>query len=409
MNDPHGQKGDDLGFAVPEPARLTPTRAIALVALACAILGGAFVAGYLPKRRARQALENEARSTQAAVPRVEVIAPKEGSSDRSIVLPGSVQPLEETVIYPRASGYLRKWYFDIGAKVKEGDLLAEIDTPELDQQLAQARAQLAQAEAGLTQARANSEYSRQQLDRFQKLAPSGVASQQDLDKQNAQFTVDQANVTVAQANADAMRANIQRLVQLKSFARVVAPFAGTITARTVDRGALVTDGNGTPLFRIAALDPVRVFVQVPQDVAGGVRVDQPATVTVREKPDRLFQGKVAHAAGALDSTTRTMLTEVRVPNPEGELMTGMYARVSLTLPEPHKVFEVPATALLSDAKGLRVAVVGQDDVVHLVTIVEERDTGASIEVASGLEGGERIVKVVSPDLTDGRAVEVVKP
>ncbi len=322
------------------------------------------------------------------------------------MLPGSVQPLQETTLYPRASGYVRKWKVDIGDRVKSGQILAEIDTPELDQQIKQARAQIEQLRASLVQARANSEYSRQTLVRFEKLTPEGLATEQDLDKQRAQAAVDAASVTVAIANVDAQQANIERLMQLKSFARVTAPFDGIITTRSIDIGSLVTDGNNSPLFKVTATDPVRVFVQVPQDAATTLRRELTATVTVREFPGRGFQGKVARMTGALDPATRTMNTEVRVPNPNGELLTGMYAQVAFSLPSPHAVLEIPATALLDDAKGLRVAVVTNDDTLHLVPVVIERDTGAALQISSGLDGTERIVRLMSAELNEGRKVTV---
>ena len=398
---------DDLGFALPPPATLTPARAVAFGLIALVVVGGAFLSGWLPKKNARAALEAETHSADIGALRVQVVTPKVGASDRSMTLPGSVQPLEETIIYPRASGYVRSWAFDIGEKVKAGDLLAEIDTPETDQELVQAKAQLAQAEASVLQAAANDAFSRQNLDRYKRLTPAGVASQQDLEQKAAQFQVDEANVAVAKANAEAQRANIQRLMRLKSFARVQAPFAGTITWRSVERGALVTAGNATPLFKVASLDPMRVFVQLPQDVASGVKVDVPAQVTLRELAGKVFEGKVAHTAGALDSATRTMTTEIRVPNPKGELMGGMYAQVALTLPTPHRVFAIPGTAVIDDGKGLRVATVNAEGRIHLVPITVERDTGASIEIATGIDETSRVVKLVNPDLTEGRVVEVV--
>jgi RND family efflux transporter MFP subunit len=394
----------DLGFALPEPARISRGRAIALGTGLVAILGLAFASGFVPLHREREALSA---ATKAAGPlRVDVVTPSQTSSERAIGLPGSVQALEETIVYPRASGYLRKWHVDLGDKVAEGDLLAEIDTPEIDQQIAQARAELARSEASLVQAKANAGFSKQNLDRYEKLAPSGITSQEELEKTRAQSDVSSADVSVANANVEAQRANLQRLAQLKSFARVLAPFAGTVAARMVERGALVSAGNASPLFKISATDPVRVFVQVPQDIAGSVKVGANAQVTVREFPGRTFDGQIARSAGSLDSSTRTMTTEVRVPNPKGELLSGMYAEVSLKLPTSHRVFELPATALLNDAKGLRVAVVGQDSHVRLVPVVLERDTGATIEIASGIDGSEKIVKLASGQLTDGAVVEV---
>jgi RND family efflux transporter MFP subunit len=401
-------KRDDLGFALPEPARVSPTRLLAIGAGLAVVVVAAFLIGWMPKHRAQKDLAAETHAAAAEAPRVQVVTAKVNSSDKSLGLPGSIQPLEETVVYPRASGYVKKWYVDIGDKVKEGDLLADIDTPELDQQLIQARAELARAEAGLVQSQANADYSKTNLQRYEQLAPAGVASQQELDKEKAQSKVDDANMVVAKANVDSNKAAIGRLMELKSFARVTAPFAGTITLRSVDRGALVSAGNGTPLFKISNTDPVRVIVQVPQDVAPSVRADVPAKVMVREYAGRTFDGRVARSAGALDPSTRTMTTEVRVPNPKGELFAGMYAQVELTLPSPHKVYEVPATALLNDAKGLRLAIVTPESKIHLVPVVVERDNGATIDLASGIDGTERIVKLGSPDLVEGAKVDVQK-
>jgi len=372
------------------------------------LLGAALLFGYLPRHHAKAELAAGVRAEAESVPRVEVVLPTATSSDRAIVLSGSVRPLEETVLYPRANGYVAKWLVDIGDRVKEGQTLAEIETPELDQELAQARAQLAQASAGVAQADANREFSQANLQRFKQLVPAGVASQQDLDKTQAQSQVDSASVKVAQSAVQVQTANIRRLTQLKSFAHVLAPFAGTVTARNIERGSLVSSGNATPLFKVAILDPVRVFVQVPQDAAAGVRNELTAKVSTREYPGRVFEGKVARSSGALDQNTRTMLVEVRVPNPKNELLAGMYAEVALTLPSSHRVFEVPATALLNDAKGLRVALVDDGDTLRLVPVVVERDTGATVQISSGLTADARVVKLSSADMVDGKRVMIRK-
>ncbi len=402
-------QSDDLGFDLPQPATLSKSKALVIGAGALVVLGAAFGYGYLPRRAAQAALVEAAQGAGDSLLRVEVVSAKVASSDRAISLPGSVQPLEETTIYARASGYVRKWYVDIGDKVKDGQMLAELDTPELDQELDQARAQLNQVQAQLVQSKANEQLSQANLQRYQQLAPSGVVSMAELDQRKAMAQVDEASVNVAQATIASQQANIRRLVQLKSFAKVTAPFAGTITQRTIETGSLVSAGNGQPMYKVAAMDPARIFVQVPQDVAPGVRAGVNAQVTVREYPGRTFTGTVSRAAGELDPATRTMTTEIRIPNGDGALIAGMYAQADFTLPSPHRVFQIPATAVASDAHGSRVAVVDDASEIHWVTIVIERDTGPTVDVASGLKGDERIAKIASAQFVDGRRVEVARP
>ena len=400
------QPGHELGFELPQPASMSRGRAVVIGVVGVGVLGAAFAFGYLPRRASRTALAEETRATDSALLQVEAVTLQVGSSDRAVLLPGSVQPLEETVIYARASGYVRKWNADIGDKVKDGQLLAELDTPELDSQIEQARAQLVQAQATLEQSKANRELSKTNLDRYQKLAPSGVVSQADLDQRHAMAQVDEANVLVAQATIVAQEANIRRFSQLKSFARVTAPFGGTVTQRTIEVGSLVTAGNGQPMYKVAAMDPARVFVQVPQDVAPGVRAGLAANVTVREYPGKTFLGTVSRAAGELDPATRTMNTEVRVPNADSLLLGGMYTQVGLTLPSPHRVVDVPSTAVTSDAHGSRVAVVDATSTLHLVSVVIERDTGPIVEISSGLTGSERLAKLWSAQFVEGMQVQV---
>ncbi|HXI55665.1 MAG TPA: efflux RND transporter periplasmic adaptor subunit [Polyangia bacterium] len=398
--------GDDLGFALPAATKVGRTRAGALIATALVVVGAAFLLGYLPKQRARAVLEESSRRAEGALVRVSVIKPKLAARAGAIVLPGSVQALQETVVYSRANGYVRRWLADIGDKVKEGQLLAELDTPELDQELVAARAQLAQAQASILQSKANRDFARTSLERVKRLVPAGVTSQQEFEQAQAQEAVAEANLSVSQANAGAQQANIERLSKLKSFARVLAPFGGVITLRSIDRGALVTAGNATPLYKIATMDPVRVLLQIPQNVAPSIRTHLPAKVTVREYPNRVFEADVTRSAGALDPSLRTMTTEIRMPNPKGELLAGMYAEVSISLPSPHQVFEVPATSLLSDAKGMRLVIVDADNRAHIQPVVVERDTGAMVQLATGLQGDERIVKLATAEIQDGQSLDV---
>lgn len=396
-------RGDDLEFELPPPAKPSAVRLGAIGVGLVAVLGAAFVLGWLPRYRAKKELAADSRTFETGLLRVQVVAPKAKSSDRAMELSGSVHALEEAVLYPRASGYVRTWKVDIGDKVEERALLAEIDTPEIEQQLAQARAQLAQAEAALVQAKANRGYSQTTLERYKELSPKGVTSQQELDKSASTAAVEQANVEVAEANILAQKANIGRLVQMQAFSRIVAPFSGTITSRTIERGALVSPT--TALFKISQAETVRVIVQVPQDVASTVATHQPAKVTVREYAGRVFEGKVARAAGALDPVSRTMTTEVRVPNPKSELLSGMYAQVALTLPSPHRVWEVPATAVMTDAKGIRLAIVDQGR-LRLVKVTIERDNGATMEIATGLSEGDKVVRLGGAELIEDRQVDV---
>jgi membrane fusion protein, multidrug efflux system len=393
---------DDLGFDLPPPARPSPVRIVVVAIGVAALVGVAFLAAWLPRRRAAEALVADTGTTETL--RVVVAKPKAKASDRAMTLPGSIQALEETTLYPRANGYVRSWKADIGDAVKEGALLAEIDTPDTEQQLAQGQAQLAQAEAALAQAKANRSFAETNLQRYQALTPKGAASEQELDKARSQFAVDSANVEVATANIEAQKANLRRLAQLQGFSRIVAPFAGTITSRTVERGALVSPS--TPLFKVSHTDTVRVLVQIPQDVAPSVRVDAKALVTVREFAGRAFEGKVARSAGALDPASRTMTTEVRIPNPSRELLAGMYAQVAITMPMPHRVLEVPASAVMADARGVHVGVV-EGGKIRLAAVVVERDNGATIDIATGLDEQDTIVKLGSADILDGRPVTVV--
>jgi RND family efflux transporter MFP subunit len=398
-------QADDLGFELPRPARVSR---VTIAVGSLLVLGALFAVGYLPHHNASAKLDASAASGAGAMPRVEVIAATQVKSDHALSLPASVSALEQTTIFPRVSGYVRAWKVDLGDHVAAGQSLASIDTPETDADLAQARAQLAQAKAALAQAKAHADFSKNNAVRYQTLGDQNLVAKQQVEENQTQAGTDEANVEAAQAAIVAAEASVRRLVDLKSFADVSAPFAGVITARTIDRGALVSAGNTTPLYTIASIDPVRVFVQVPQSVAPSVKPDVAVEITAREYPSRKFTGKVTRTAGALDPSARTMTTEVRVPNPDGALLPGMYVTASLSLPQPHRTLEIPSTALYSDAEGLRVAVVS-DGKIHFAPVAIERDTGATIQISTGLRGDEKIVKVAVPSLTEGEAVEVAAP
>jgi RND family efflux transporter MFP subunit len=388
-NPPNPSNPDELGFDLPAPAQGGITKVAVVIVL---VVGGAFAFGYLKHSSARG--ETPVVPVAASGPiHVETIKPAALSSDRALTLPGVVKPLEEAKIYSRSAGYVRRWLVDIGDKVKEGQLLAEIDTPELDAQLAQARAQLATARAAVKQAAASRDYSKSNSARYATLADQKLVSGSELERTQSLAATDEATVAAAESNVTAQEANVRRLTELQAYSKVTAPFAGTITARTVDRGTLV------------ATDPVRIFVDVPQSVAPSIRTDTPAAVTVREYAGRNFAGRVTRSAGALDPELHVMSTEVQVPNPDGALIPGMYVQVAINLAVPHQVVEIPATALYSDAQGLRVATVDATNHIKFVPITIERDTGATLWIATGLTGDERILKIAVPTLLDGDVVE----
>ena len=394
---------EDLGFALPPPAR--SSRLVVGLAVA-ALAGGAFAIGYVRHLQAR----GDVPAAAAGRPvRVEVVRPVRLAGDRALDLPGTVRPLEETRIHPRTTGYVRRWLVDIGDKVTAGQLLAEIDAPEIDAQLAQARAQLAQARASVAQATSQRDLSKANAARYTTLSDQQLVSKAQVEQAAAQAQTDEASVASAQSNVAGQEANLRRLGELAAFTKVTAPFAGTVTTRSVDRGTLVTEGNATPMFTVVATDPVRIFVDVPQSIAASIRPGIAAVVTARELGDRQLAGTVARSAGALDPELHTMTTEIRVPNPDGAILPGMYVRVQLKLPVPAPAFEIPATALYNDAQGLRIAIVDEGSRLRLVPITIERDTGATLHVATGLTGDERVVKLALPGLPPGSPVEVVAP
>lgn len=395
---------EDLGFALPSPSRTSRTGVIVVLVI---LLGGGFAFGWSQRGKAHERTALPAAIARTV--RVQVVKPKVIDSDHALELPGTVRALEQTKIFPRVTGYVRRWLVDIGDKVTAGQLLAEIDTPDLDAQIAQARAQLGQAQAAVKQVTAQRDFSRSNSQRFESLADQKLVSKSQVEQTQAQASTDEANLAAANSNVAAQQANVRRLVETQAFARVVAPFAGTITTRTVERGDLVTEGTSSALYTLVAIDPIRVFIDVPQTVAPSVRTGVEATVACREFPGRKFSGKVTRAAGALDPDLHTMTTEIQVPNPEGTLLPGMYVQAELTLPVPHRVVEIPATALYNDAQGLRVAVVDGQQKAHFTPIQIERDTGATLQVATGLGGDERVIKIAVPDLIEGDALEISEP
>jgi membrane fusion protein (multidrug efflux system) len=396
-----------LDADVQKPSR----RSIGTVGVAAILIFcGLGAAGIIPRLRAHAEDRDEA--AKAATESAHVVAahPTQAGDVGDLLLPGSIQPLQEAVIYARTSGYVHKYYHDIGDRVKEGELLATIDTPEVDQELRQAEAAGNQSKAMVMQAQTNRELAQTTLKRYGALAPSGVASQQELDERQAAFDAQQANLTAAQAAQGSSAANVARLSDLKNFSKVYSPFDGVVTSRTTELGQLVTAGSmqGQALFKVAQVDTVRVFVHVPQTFAPSVKVGSVAKVTVREIPGRVFLAKVSRTANELDSLARTLLTQVDIPNADGALLAGMYANVGIDVKRAGQTLFVPSTALVADEDGTRVAKIIDGKIKWSVVTVES-DLGDRLSISNGLSESDMVVTVPSTKLIDGLPVDVVAP
>jgi RND family efflux transporter MFP subunit len=364
-----------------------------LILVAVVLAAGALTAawGIYSRAHALTALARETRESSA--PAVTVIALSRGSAPEEISLPGNVQAFTDAAIYARTSGYLRRRYADIGSRVKAGQVLAEIDSPEIDQQLLQARADLATAKA-------NESLARTTAARYQDLIKTDSVSRQDLDNANGSYDAKKAEVLSADAN-------VKRLEALEKFKTINAPFGGVITARNTDIGALIGSGGGAAaeLFHIAAIDRLRVSVNVPETYARAARVGMDASVELQERPGRQFTGRIARTAGSIDPSSRTLLVEIDLDNRSGELMPGSYAEVHFKLPTDAATFRLPVNTLIFRGDGLRVAIV-KNGTVSLVPITLGRDFGSTVEVVSGLTGTELVVVNPPDSLTDGQQVTV---
>jgi RND family efflux transporter MFP subunit len=335
----------------------------------------------------------EASSTELAKQYVKTALPQTAAAGQTLALPGTLQGFVQSPISARASGYLKRWTKDIGSQVQKGELLAEIETPEIDQQLSQAIAARQQAASSL-------ELAKSTVARWENLRKKDVVSQQDLDERRSGLAQATANVAAADAN-------VQRLRQTEGFKRVVAPFAGVITRRNVDVGDLIDAGGSRPLFLLAQTDPLRVYINVPQAYAQLVKAGQPVVVTQAELRGQSFKGEVARTSGAIDTATRMMQVEVSLPNREGLLLPGAYVQVSLPL-AASRALSVPANALLFRAEGTRVATVDAEGRVRLRTINVGRNYGETVEVLDGITANDRLILNPSDSLAEGDVVAVAK-
>jgi RND family efflux transporter MFP subunit len=363
--------------------------------IALIVLSALLISGIWSRVKARAVLNTE--TAQAAMPAVSVVSPKRTTPADEVILPGNVQPYISSPIYARTNGYLRKWYFDIGARVKKGQLLAVIETPEVDQQLQQARSNLLTAQANLELASVTKT-------RYQGLLKSNAVSQQDVD--NAVGTYN-ANKAIVEAD----KAAVEQYSALVSFEKVYAPFDGVITARNTDIGDLINSGSSsnvkTDLFHIAQPGKLRVYVNVPEEYSQGIATGMTADLSLAEFPDRRFQGKVVRTADAINVTTRTLLIEVDVDNPAGTLLTGSYAEVHLAVPTQISTFLIPVNTLLFRTEGLRVGVVKEGKVV-LTAVTPGHDFGDQIEVVSGLKSDDQVIVNPPDSIVSGQEVQIVK-
>lgn len=366
-----------------------------VLAVAAIALAALLISGIWSRVKASSTLRVE--TAQAALPAVSVVTPKQTAPTDEIILPGNVQPFITSPIYSRTNGYLKKWYFDIGAHVKQGQLLALIETPEVDQQLEQARSNLLTAQANLELAAITKT-------RYQGLLKSNAVSQQDVD--NAVGTYN-ANKAIVEAD----KAAVEQYSALVSFEKIYAPFDGVITARNTDIGDLINSGSGagvkTDLFHIAQPGRLRVYVNVPEEYSQGITTGMTADLSLTEFPGRTFKGNVVRTAEAINVTTRTLLIEIDVDNPKSTLLTGSYAEVHLAVPTQVSTFLLPVNALIFRSEGLRVGIV-KDGKVALTSVTPGHDFGTQIEIVSGLKADDHVIVNPPDSIVSGQQVQIVQ-
>lgn len=370
-----------------------PPKLAGVVVLAIVVIVALAAVGYWPRLQHRKTLATETR--ELSVPFVSVISPVPAKPTVSPPLPAEIKPWIESPIYARANGYLKRWLVDLGARVEAGRLLAEIDTPELDQQLERTRHDLAYTEAALALTKLTAA-------RYADLVKSASVSEQENAEKQADFALKTASVAGA-------RAEVRRLEELKSFGRVTAPFAGTITLRNVDVGDLIAATGGKELFRLAQTDKLRVYVRVPQAQAASIATGETAELLMPERPDRVFTAQVVRTAGAVSADSRTLLTELEVDNARGEILAGSFAQARLTVSPAAKRLTVPGNALLFRAEGPQVGLVQPDGKVALRSVKLGNDYGATVEIVSGLAPTDRVILNPSDSLADGATVRIAEP
>lgn len=380
----------ELRNGTPPPGKSHQVRILTIVLALLVVAGAMSIARRVSERKALAA-----ETGKLSLPTVAVVRPSSEPAADELVLPAQLQAYVESPIYARTNGYLLRWYRDIGSRVKKGDLLADIDTPEVDQELSQAKAAREQIAAQLELAKISA-------DRWINLRKTDSVSQQEADQETNAYKQSQANLAAADAN-------VRRLEQMELFKHIYAPFSGVITQRNTDIGALISAGSSTGqkgLFDLAQVDPLRVYVSIPQSYFPNIHAGMAAFIQLEEYPGQKFSGKVARSADAIDPATRTLLTEVDVQNHDGRLLPGAYAQVHFAVPVQTIRISVPVNALLFRAEGPRVAVVGQDDRIQLRSVIIGRDFGTKLEILGGLDATDRIVVNPADSLEDGEQVRV---
>jgi RND family efflux transporter MFP subunit len=383
--------------SAPSKAALHRHKHLSWLVTAVILLIAVAILGLGMLRRVRNAATVRSETSEMSIPSVSVVTPKPTAPSQELVLPGNMQPFITAPIYSRTNGYLQHWYADIGARVKQGQLLAIIATPEVDQQLRQARSNLATAQANLQLAETTK-------NRYQDLLKGNAVSQQEVDNAVGTYNADRAIVAANQAN-------VKQLETLQSFEKIYAPFDGIVTARNTDVGDLINSGSTggvkTDLFHISQTGNLRVYVSVPEQYAAYVTPNVTAELTMAEFPGKRFHGKLVRTADAINYATRTLLAEVDVGNPTGQLLSGSFVEVHLKLPGKTSTFVLPVETLLFRSEGLRVAVV-KDSQVVLTPIVPGHDFGAQIEIVSGLKGDEQVITNPPDSIASGQRVQVAQ-
>ncbi|MGC4015067.1 MAG: efflux RND transporter periplasmic adaptor subunit [Luteolibacter sp.] len=387
MNAPEHDVADD---SPPEPRHPVRLGLISFVLIVLIAIGG--IAGFLPRMHQQEKTRND--TAELAETTVALISPQPGKKEDGLILPAEVTPMLQASIYARVNGYLKRWKVDIGARVKAGDVLAEIETPETDRALDQARAQFGVAEVNLKLAQTTDL-------RWQGLLKVNAVPKQEADEKTAA-------VDVAKATLEAERANVHRLEELQGFQKVVAPFDGIITIRNVDIGDLINAGGSKELFHLAQTERLRVYVRVPQTQAMGITVGQEAELLIPEQPDEKFPARVTTTSEAISATSRTLLTELQVENPKGLIRAGSYAQVRFASVSKAPQLTVPSNTLIFRAEGLQLAVVDGEGIVHLHKIEIGRDFGERVEVLSGVTATDRIIASPFDSLVDGMKVRVAE-